>query len=209
LPYVLLFTKTRIGSPALPKLAPGLPTQTIYRSMTFNGSTSDTVVIYVPADGCLRVLDPLYGTARTVPGLSYQLTDAIPLSNTSRIESGSAAAVPPVQYFGAGNTNSWCYFYEKAELARQLGDWQTVDKLFKQASAKGFTALLPAENLVFIESAARAGELPAAVRLTASMLKQQPELCPAVREIWERVSQNQPSAPNELTKLLDGTPACK
>lgn len=209
LPYVLLYTKTRLGGPALPKLAPGLPTQTIYRAMTFNGSTSDTVVIYAPADGCLRVLDPLYGTARTVPGLTYQLTDAIPLSNTSRIDDGAAKAVPPAQYFGEENTNNWCYFYEKAELARQLGDWTAVAKLFKQASAKGYSALLPGENLVFIESAARAGELPAAARMTGNMLKQQPELCPAVREIWDRVSQDKPSAPNELTTLLDGIPACK
>jgi len=211
LPYVLLYTKTRLGGPALPKLTPGLPTETIYRTLTFHGSTSDMVVIYAPADGCLRVLDPVYGTARTVAGLNYMLTDAIPLSNPDRIETGAGQAVLPAQYFGVGDEDTWCYFYEKAELARQSGDWDVVSKLYKQAQAKGYGPRQPGENLIFIESFARAGDPGTAAKLASAMLKAEPSLCPAVREILERVATASPktTATDAFDDLLDKSPGCK
>lgn len=57
IPYVLLYLKTRFNPSTLQDH------QSIdikYRTVDFNGSTSNSLVIYKEADGCLRVLDFVY-----------------------------------------------------------------------------------------------------------------------------------------------------
>ena len=61
LPYAVIYTEKRIGGFTLPSLEPDSPIQFNYRTTRFSGSTSQAVVIYMPANGCLRVLDPARG----------------------------------------------------------------------------------------------------------------------------------------------------
>ena len=42
--------------------------------------------------------------------------------------------------FGSEPPHLWCYYFEKADLARQLQDWQSVLQLEKQARARGLYA---------------------------------------------------------------------
>jgi hypothetical protein len=39
--------------------------------------------------------------------------------------------------FGPEPAHRWCYYFEKADLALQTGDWESVAALGKQASAAG------------------------------------------------------------------------
>ena len=57
----------------------------------------------------------------------------MPLSDLSLIDSGTSGtgsggdpARPPAYFFGAEPEPGWCYYYEKADLARQRGDWQQI-----------------------------------------------------------------------------------
>jgi hypothetical protein len=46
-----------------------------------------------------------------------------------------AAHTPPASIFGSEpDKNTWCFYYEKASLARQQGDWKTVAQLGKEAA---------------------------------------------------------------------------
>lgn len=188
LPYVLLYLKTRFD-PA--ELRADTPIQINYRTVNFNGSTSNSVVIYKEADGCLRVLDPVYGSAETVPGASFYLTDAIPLSNPDQIIVDAPDPDLDKTLFGAKTENEWCYFYTKAELARQQGDWEQVTLFYKEAQKSELSPALPVENLVFIEAFARTGDMDMAIKLTERAIKGQPTLCPALDTLWDRVSETQ------------------
>jgi hypothetical protein len=187
LPYVLLYLKTRF-SPS--ELRADQPIQIKYRTVDFNGSTSNSVVIYKEAGGCLRVLDPVYGTAETVPGGSFYLIEAIPLSNPSLILMDAPQPEMDETFFGKEPPHDWCYFYAHAELARQQGDWESITKLYREAQTSGFSAAMPVENLPFIEAFAVTGDMDTAVNLTERTIKGQPTLCPALTTLWERVSQN-------------------
>ncbi len=194
LPYVLLYIKTRLNS-SLPSLQANTPIMVRYRTVNFNGNTSNSVVIYKEAGGCLRVLDPLYGNAETVPNATYFLTNAIPLSNPSRI---IADAPPPAldkTLFGAEPPHGWCYYYAKAELARQQGDWEAVVKLYQQAQKAELNASMPVEYLPFIEGFARTGGADTALRLTERTIKGQKTLCPALSTLWRRVLDESPQSP--------------
>ena len=57
------------------------------------------------------------------------------------------------EIFGAEPPHTWCYYFEKADLARQLQDWQSVLQLEKQAREHGFTPKFGPEYVPFIEAA--------------------------------------------------------
>jgi len=188
LQYMLVYTKARLGSSILPSLAAGQITQMTYRTATFNGSTSDMVVFYYSTPGCVEILDPVYSNAETVPGQTYMLTDAIPLSNLSRIRADSQAATLPAALFGSEPAHTWCYYFEKADLARQQGDWNQVAELGEEAAAQGYTATTPAEWLPFIEADARTGKLDDADKLTQLTYQGNADLVPALCMLWARVN---------------------
>ena len=187
IPYVLYFLKTRFDTNSIKA---NEPIELKYRTVDFSGSTSNSVVIYKEADGCLRVLDPVYGNAETVPGASDYLINAIPLSNPSLIKTDSPNLVLDKTLFGAEPTHGWCYFYTQAEIARLANDWQGVVKLYKQTQEAGYSASLPVENLPFIEALAMTGETDKAIKLTERTIKGQEILCPALVTLWDRVSQS-------------------
>jgi len=189
LPYALLYIKSRLHSPTLPSLQPDTPIQIQYRTALFEGSTSDSVVIFKEAGGCLRVLDPLYGNAETLPGANEFLLDSIRLSDPGRIDVTAPQPAMDETLFGPEPPHDWCYYYEKAEIARQQTDWEQVVKLYNQAQEKELSAYLPVENLPFIEALALAGKTDAALQLTERTLKSQKDLCPAIRTLWDRVLQ--------------------
>ncbi len=190
MPYALLYIKTRFNSLLLPSLQPNEPVTFQYRTVPFLSSTSNAVVIYKDADGCLRVLDPVYGNAETVPGASYFLLNAIPLSDTRRIQADAPQPEMDKTLFGGEPEHGWCYFYEKAELARQQLDWEQVTKLYNQAQKNELSPSVPVENLVFIEAFANTGDADTALKLTDQTIKAQEILCPAIYTLWDRVLQS-------------------
>jgi hypothetical protein len=186
LDYVLLFSKIRLGQPEFPALKPDLPVQVPFRTAQFQSSTSNTVVIYFPAQGCLKVLDPLYSNKKVFADLPYTLTDTIALSDPSRILTDAPSPALP-QYFDAQPENSWCYFYEKAELARQTGDWLAVVTLGDRAFEIGFTPEESYEWLPFIEGYARTGDIDKAGKLSLKASLENPLLNPGLCELWRRL----------------------
>jgi hypothetical protein len=187
LPYVLFYLKTRFNAASIKA---DEPIQLQYRTVNFNGSTSDSVVIYKEADGCLRVLDPIYGNAETVFGANVYLINAIALSNPDLIDTNSPDPVLDKTLFGDEPSHDWCYYYTKAELARQQSDWEQVVKLYNEAQSSGFSASMPVENLPFIEGLAITGQIDKALKLTEQTLKTQKELCPAIYTLWDRIFQS-------------------
>jgi hypothetical protein len=131
LPYMLLYTEKRIGGATLPVLEKGIPITYPYRTVTFRSSTSQAVVIYMPRNGCLRVLDPNRGDQVTYSREPDVLTEAIPLSDPSRIIPNPPT--PAVPMFFPEPEHEWCYFFTKAELAQQQGEFEQVVRLGNEA----------------------------------------------------------------------------
>ncbi|NWF65113.1 MAG: hypothetical protein HXY38_12500 [Chloroflexi bacterium] len=186
LPYALQYLKTRFSAA---EIKADQPIDITYRTTTFSGNTSQSVVIYKEADGCLRVLDPLYNNVETVPGASFYLIDAIPLSNPDLIITDAPTPVMEKNLFGEEPSHGWCYTYTKAEIARQNGDWEEVVKLFKEAQQAELSPALSVEYLPFIEAFAVTGDSDMALKLSERVVKSQPLLCPAMTTLWNRVSE--------------------
>lgn len=189
MPYILAYLRTRKKT-MLPKLAPGQPVNVDFRAMAFTGSTTNMIVIQYSPPGCLRVLDPTYANKNSLSGLNGELAKTIPLSNLDQIQTDSASAAHlPENLFGKENNAIWCYYFEKAELARQMSDWNQVTQLGDEASAKKLKPKDPTEWNVFIEGYARAGNFSRAKTLTLAVARTGAQTLPGLCQTWERVRQ--------------------
>jgi hypothetical protein len=209
--YMLLYVKNRLGGPLLPKLAPNLPMEGGYRTVSFKSNTSNIVMIYQPSNGCLQAIDPNYVVPNTFSDLSANLNNNLNLSNIDQIEKNPNGA-DPKQFFGPEPAHAWCYFFEKAELARQFGDWNEVIRNYELATSASYSAMLPSENLIFIEALARSGNTRKASQLTNTTIRQDEKLCKALVFAWQRAQQASPAisadAQTQISTLND-LPGCK
>ena len=202
LPYALLYTEARLGGRVLPELSPNLDINLPFRTVTFHGSTNNMLVILVPKHGCLRVLDPLLGDAETYEKESRFLTQIIPYSKPSQIITDapqSGLFNPP---FSTEPEHTWCYFYDKAELARQAGDWAAILKNARDAKTLGYGPEDPFEWLPFIEAYARTGNMDEAARLSREAVHDAARIRKGVCNVWKRVQTEGPERGGSLSAML-------
>lgn len=84
------------------------------------------------------------------------------------------ARQPPAQIFGREPQRGWCYYYQKAGLARQQQNWDEVARLGDEAAQKGLSPQDISEWMPFYEGYARAGNIDAANRIGA-LLRASPD----------------------------------
>ncbi len=94
-----------------------------------------------------------------------------PNSKVDRISVDGSPHRPPEVFFGAEPPHTWCYYYQKASLARQKGNWAEVARLGDEAAAQNFTPADRLEWMPFLEGYAnlrrydRVTEIAAAMKL--------------------------------------------
>lgn len=187
LPYALIYTRTRLGGSKLPDLKPGTATIFPYRTVTFHGNTSASVTIYASTSGCLRVLESVYANDLVYERYTRFLRSSIPLSDPTRIFMDKNMPAMPKDLFGEEPAHTWCYFYEKAELARQAGDWKKVSKLGNEAINQGYSPSDPFEWLPFIEGFALTNDITKAEKYTIQAFNADNKPGNGLCQLWKRV----------------------
>lgn len=197
LDYMLFYIPSRITSGNLPGLTPGLPVVKDFRTTQFTGSTSHALVVYYPSPHCLRVLDPQVDQGMPRPlDMPREMKDAVGISNLEQIIPDPAlpATLPEALFKYRPPENTWCYYYEKAELARQEENWQEIADLGDQALTESWKLDSSWELLPFIEGYARAGHLERARQLSLEAQRKKPEGKQLTDELlcstWTRMGQD-------------------
>jgi hypothetical protein len=103
---------------------------------------------------------------------------------------------------GPEPAHDWCYFYLKADLARQQGDWAKVAELGDEAAAQGLVPDDGYEYLPFIEGYARQGRLKEARLLTRQAALDNDLLRPALCGAWERLVDAAPQSAADMRQEL-------
>jgi hypothetical protein len=175
------------------------------RGLIFKGNTSKGVAIFHQTGRvCLRALDTVY---QNDPRYTEGQDVLIPISDVSRIVPDPAAAPPDPDIFGPEPAHTWCYFFEKADLARQTKDWDSVIALYKQAQQKGFTPGYGAEYVPLIEAYAQTGNWQKAYELTLTAHKMVPGLKKMLCTNWSSL-QKIPAADMQMVEKVDQSLAC-
>jgi hypothetical protein len=182
--YVLFYPTNRIDS-SLPSLEKNIPIQYDYIAGRFHGNTSQAVVFYYDPPGCLRLLEPDIDFDNHLLSDESLMREASALSNQEQILNDSNAVMPEI--YGPEPQHGWCYYFEKADLARQLGDWE-------QVAALGDIALQlephpqPVERFVFIEGYARTQNWDQALKLSKeSYMFSRRFVGPLLCRLWKRI----------------------
>lgn len=161
---------------AIPVYEPGREIQYSFRFLEFKGSTDALIIFVKPANGCLRLLSSENSPEEFIYSNRFAFWhDSIPLSNLNRIIVNTPTpAVPSAKYFGEENQNQWCYYFEKADLARQQQDWSTVIDLFNQANSAGFSPTNIPEWLPLMEAYLSTGQIDRAMEVSAGLRAEDP-----------------------------------
>lgn len=179
-----------IGPQNIPRLLEGEQLDFSFRNYTFSGSSLDGLAIYYEPEGrrCLWVLSPHDRYNPDIPGLTEEV---LPVSNLNRIgASQSSVDFPPVEIFGTEPSHSWCYYFQRAELARQMGDWARVIELADEASAAGLKPANPHERLPFIEAYANLGSWGEALQQTRKAYEKDSRYTRQLCYLWEQIDRD-------------------
>jgi len=122
-------------------------------------------------NSCVHVIDG------NQPEFSRAERDSIrvvgPYSEIEHVLTDETPHMPPTVVFGSEPPHEWCYYYEKADLARQRGDWEGVLALGDEALNKGFAPQDTVEWIPFVQAYAAAGEVDR-LREVASVITVEP-----------------------------------
>ncbi|MGB8982439.1 MAG: hypothetical protein WCC12_11230 [Anaerolineales bacterium] len=131
---------------------------------------------------CVQVID---GTRPEISQFEEErLTLIAPHSDINLIDLQSAAHIPPQVVFGPEPAHEWCYYYEKASLARQHDDWDEVLALGNQALKEGYAAGDDIEWIPFLQAYARAGNVESLREIHRLMKNSHPYV---VRQVCQSV----------------------
>ena len=105
---------------------------------------------------CVHVIDPRW------PLFSSSDTDQLLLignhSNMDSILAGQNSPKPAQFIFGPEPAHRWCFYFEKAELALQTGDWPKVSELGNEAARAGLHPEDSVEWIPFLQAYAVLGD---------------------------------------------------
>ncbi len=134
-------------------------------------------------DHCVWILSQ---NDRYNPLISANTKNALALSNLDRIDPTAEISVDTSSLFGPEDRDTWCYYYEKGDLARQTSDWQTAVNQYEEAEANGYSPDNGVELMPFIEAYAQTGNLQKSLQLTRDALELTDNIAPYLCDNWNR-----------------------
>jgi hypothetical protein len=136
-----------------------------YRGLTFSTKSPDDLVFYfLPEDGCLWILDSDNVNNEYLPFENRELVSESNLANIVIAPENSLYPDPTV--FGIEPKHDWCFYFEKADLARQQSNWDMVVSLMDEATTRGLTPNIGIEWLPLVEAYGHKGEWQKALTLS-------------------------------------------
>ena len=169
--------------------------------VTFRGKPEDAIYIkYDPENKeCLWVLRPQDAEYRYLPEALKKAARSSNYQNILPQQSTSAL----FQTIVPENKDTWCYFYQKADLARQLGDPEVVVELWQQAQSRGLRPDSGFEYLPFIEAFARLNRWDQAFRLTKNANKTTQAMYFMLCPTWQELERSTPASSEKTGALAE------
>jgi hypothetical protein len=139
-----------------------------FRRLQYKVDFASSLIVSLPgASSCLHVYD---GQNIEFSAFEDPLIRLIAqVSRLDLIDLTSPEHTPPAIIFGSEPAHDWCYYYQKASLARQRGDWETVLALDKEAARLGLTPTDVSEWMPFYEARFRTGNMAEANQIAADI----------------------------------------
>lgn len=172
---------------AIEELSPNHAINFNFRTYGFSGSTNAALLISKRAEGCVRISDTEVTPPRALQDLYPKpMLDAAAISNLEVILPVAQSKAPPTHLLGVEPAHTWCYYFEKADLARQGGDFGQAYSLIQQANDSGFYPEDLTEWYPYIDSALHLGLFDEASELSSAIIVNDSVVKFGVCHTWER-----------------------
>lgn len=179
-------------NPNVDDLLQGAPLEYQKLTMEFNGNSNQMLLVDFNPElkRCLWILQPQDTNLRLVSDDVRRLAERSDIHLIEQFPGNPPN--PPTDIYGRANTQTWCYYFERADLARQYGQWDEIVRLWNEAQAVGERPDNGFEYIPFIEGFGHIGDWDEvrektkfANRITAGL---EPSLCGALDRLMQTAS---------------------
>lgn len=125
------------------------------------------VMIQSRSSGCVRIING--DVPELSPSDQHRLLLIAPYSRLENVVTEGEFQTPPEVVFGQEPEHDWCFYYQKADLARQRGEWQQIPDLLKEALDHGYYPEDGLEWMPFLQANAVLGNVDK-MRSTAKLV---------------------------------------
>ncbi len=206
IPYMLFYPHTRLGG-ELTTMEENIPLSHDFLAGEFHGNTSQSIAVYFAPPSCFRVLDPDIDPYNPWV-FDKNIRQAARFSDTQWILTTGTPTLPDI-YAPEPSHQRWCYYFERADLARQKGEWEKVAALGDKAFASGDYPNDPTERFVFIEGYAHAGQWETALKISRQAHKISPAYMDSLLcRLWSRIQRETPNSPEKQKTLAEIQQLC-
>lgn len=101
-------------------------------------------------DSCVHIINGSQPEFSTAESDSIRLVGSY--SEMDHVLADESPHTPPEIVFDPEPPRGWCYFYQKADLARQRGEWESVVRLGKEAQEKSLVPMDAIEWMPFLQA---------------------------------------------------------
>lgn len=145
------------------------------RDIKLHRDFNNLLLLSVPSSAsCLHVIDGMLPVYSASDSLLVEKVGAY--SHVDQIIPSGPSPVPPISIFGAEPTHGWCYYYQRASLARQSGNWEEISKLYDQVLELNLETDDKSEVIPFFEGLVNQGRYDDARSLYRTQIKGQNEM---------------------------------
>ncbi|MDO9088223.1 MAG: hypothetical protein Q7U53_18595 [Anaerolineaceae bacterium] len=141
----------------------------IVRDINVPRNYANLILIGQPfAGACLHTFDgnmPVYSSNER-----QYVNIVAKFSDISRIVTDGSAPDLPKNIFGEEPSHGWCYYFQKASLARQQGKWQEIVNIYDTVVAAGHKPVDDSEYFVFVEGLVNSGQSEKAMQIVQNQI---------------------------------------
>jgi hypothetical protein len=167
----------------LQDLPSGIPVSAFHRGLQFNGSSSDAIYTHYSSNGqCVWFLNANDVDNVQVP---EDMRNQIEQSDLTPVNPGiQDDYLPDPATFGSEPEHTWCYYFQKIDLAREREHPQEVLDLWAEAQDKDFGPNNQFELVPVINAYIELEQIEPAMDLSLELYRRQPDTQQMLCTIW-------------------------
>ena len=171
-------------------------------SFQFEGTTAQSLVAWISPSGTFRIVTQ--NRANEILRSSVLCYNLSQFSQPGEVISGASGSPngPLLKMFGSEPKHEWSYFYQKAELERQLMHWDAVAMLGDEVTNRGYSPSDVSEWFPFIDGYTRTNRYRTAADITIKVLEEEPDALVPLSSLWLRVEHDDVRKAAELSDAL-------
>jgi hypothetical protein len=178
----------------IPQFLEGMKLRDNIRDIEFIGDSHNSILIHKAGEGeCIWFLTPRDVYNQEIPEEMRQMAA---VANLDRIITEAEPFNPPQQIFGPEIQHDWCFYYQKADLARQTGKWGLVLDYKREAEDQGLFPQAGYEWIPFIEAYAALGKWEQAVQLSLDAFEETEQVQSMLCAVWQDIKADHNSDAN-------------